>query len=155
MRGQLLVALARDYQRRIIPARAGPTDQRRRRLELRTDHPRSCGANDDELRQAFVDDGSSPLVRGQRQRLFEPAPEVRIIPARAGPTVALEHRCEDNTDHPRSCGANFGLQWLGGKTCGSSPLVRGQLSPSSLSNHAFRIIPARAGPTCSGKSPRT
>ena len=38
-------------------------------IDLCTDHPRSCGANVSDQRENTVQDGSSPLVRGQ----LEPA----------------------------------------------------------------------------------
>ena len=54
---------------------------------MTSDHPRSCGANDTAENIAFAQDGSSPLVRGQ-PLVFNPiADTLRIIPARAGPTI--------------------------------------------------------------------
>ena len=208
VRGQPGQRHIRQKPQRIIPARAGPTFIDIRLKVALTDHPRSCGANVVRIRRLTVLTGSSPLVRGQRRTVVLPRFAVRIIPARAGPTLGRRlvenHRTgssplvrgqpahatyylgvrgssplvrgqlsetaaeqEGNwiiparagptsptwcpkarsTDHPRSCGANIFSYMKGCDMDGSSPLVRGQLSPSSLSNHSFRIIPARAGPT--------
>ena len=48
--------------------------------------------------------GSSPLARGLRLRRRRRAADLRIIPARAGFTAALERLTEFNKDHPRSRG---------------------------------------------------
>ena len=45
VRGQLIVCTFAVNNERIIPARAGPTCQRRFVVEFIADHPRSCGAN--------------------------------------------------------------------------------------------------------------
>ena len=208
VRGQLVRLVMILTVVRIIPARAGPTPGAVVEEWCDSDHPRSCGANVVRIRRLTVLTGSSPLVRGQRRTVVLPRFAVRIIPARAGPTLGRRlvenHRTgssplvrgqpahatyylgvrgssplvrgqlsetaaeqEGNwiiparagptsptwcpkarsTDHPRSCGANIFSYMKGCDMDGSSPLVRGQLSPSSLSNHSFRIIPARAGPT--------
>ena len=65
VRGQHTLSTATCTFPRIIPARAGPTVQRRNRANFPADHPRSCGANRRCrcLCQRFA--GSSPLVRGQ------------------------------------------------------------------------------------------
>ena len=113
---------------RIIPARAGPTNSKLILLPSHSDHPRSCGANSTFLETLVSVSGSSPLVRGQRLASCLPANAIRIIPARAGPTVRWFHQPVRIPDHPRSCGANrVGVRPVG---------------------FELRIIPARAGPTC-------
>ena len=91
--------------------------------------------------------GSSPLVRGQPATDNVAAGDVRIIPARAGPTYITVDFDRASTDHPRSCGANVlsRLRWRG--HFGSSPLVRGQPFCAGANIRYTRIIPARAGPT--------
>ena len=91
---------------RIIPARAGPTDGVVIATRRLSDHPRSCGANDGTSIGPYQNPGSSPLVRGQRDRHRILVVPVRIIPARAGPTLAGRHEARPEPDHPRSCGAN-------------------------------------------------
>ena len=132
---------------RIIPARAGPTSPNQSIVRSRADHPRSCGANDSIHRRAASIHGSSPLVRGQRRIGEHALAALRIIPARAGPTLVMMHPPFSVSDHPRSCGAN-----MTGVACmrcapGSSPLVRGQHPWRSSTRLLVRIIPARAGPT--------
>ena len=73
---------------RIIPARAGFTRSRNWRYRRQTDHPRSRGVyNWDEylLTTAL---GSSPLARGLRGAVDPQDSGPRIIPARAGFTLA-------------------------------------------------------------------
>ena len=132
---------------RIIPARAGPTNVSQNLRATLPDHPRSCGANSAFLAASSSAAGSSPLVRGQPQCLTNRILRLRIIPARAGPTVQPQPLAETYTDHPRSCGANGNYRGAEPCAAGSSPLVRGQLGDDSDSGHDVRIIPARAGPT--------
>ena len=73
---------------RIIPARAGFTKDKALRGAQNRDHPRSRGVYDDVPRGIQSTLGSSPLARGLPS---ESAPTVslsRIIPARAGFTLA-------------------------------------------------------------------
>ena len=69
---------------RIIPARAGFTDESIARLDELTDHPRSRGVywNDSDL--CPLGGGSSPLARGLLLIIPEENTQSRIIPARAG-----------------------------------------------------------------------
>ena len=126
VRGQPIRSGEFFYHSRIIPARAGPTYRSRPSSPRPSDHPRSCGANHLQRFRLLCALGSSPLVRGQRtgQSAFQRC--VRIIPARAGPTVTQVDMDGVWPDHPRSCGANpMALVMRPGKP-GSSPLVRGQ-----------------------------
>ena len=91
--------------------------------------------------------GSSPLVRGQPMPYDRPVSELRIIPARAGPTLTICLTVTSVTDHPRSCGANVRRAVRVEAENGSSPLVRGQLQAYDADSLSERIIPARAGPT--------
>ena len=87
VRGQLVLGIIQQFDGRIIPARAGPTSGSMKTPRRRTDHPRSCGANSRWGKQASLETGSSPLVRGQLPSLPPPPVRLRIIPARAGPTT--------------------------------------------------------------------
>ena len=133
-----------------------------------TDHPRSCGANRFSGTGCTRLPGSSPLVRGQllaarkRQQHGRIIParagptssfrrdgvEFWIIPARAGPTPYCNTGTENISDHPRSCGANLCMKPFPTSSGESSPLVRGQRNIDMSRNYGCRIIPARAGPTC-------
>ena len=147
MRGQPLDHINKLVDGRIIPARAGPTRDFSATECPGTDHPRSCGAN------AVCDIGcklccgSSPLVRGQLNVFLGFFHQLRIIPARAGPTSRPRFAAISTSDHPRSCGANALSNSPIVSGGGSSPLVRGQLEPYCGLGTVHRIIPARAGPT--------
>ena len=147
MRGQHGLSLFLTICPRIIPARAGPTLADGTELRPDADHPRSCGANPIVGGAHPMIIGSSPLVRGQRISPQFCIPYVRIIPARAGPTRLPQRRRRRFPDHPRSCGANDNYDEMNIMLAGSSPLVRGQPNVAHVHVCAFRIIPARAGPT--------
>ena len=147
MRGQLVGLVAAAQYRRIIPARAGPTGYAARLTRAATDHPRSCGANKHVAHGLENVNGSSPLVRGQPRQATRSPCSARIIPARAGPTIAVRVPVEPVADHPRSCGANTPGCDPSAIQSGSSPLVRGQLASITRKTVSSRIIPARAGPT--------
>ena len=137
---------------RIIPACAGRTRRACTRSRLPPDHPRVCGANDDDYSEREDTYGSSPRVRGEhvvqpRSRLYD-----RIIPACAGRTTRYRPRTCAWPDHPRVCGANVHVG-SGRCTCGgSSPRVRGELQRESRYGGLGRIIPACAGRTRSSVS---
>ena len=106
VRGQLDDSSAYMYTLRIIPARAGPTQCADSDERVHADHPRSCGANPERRNHGTQDDGSSPLVRGQQTQFTGNRSNLRIIPARAGPTTLPKTLRLRKADHPRSCGAN-------------------------------------------------
>ena len=114
--------------RRIIPARAGFTDNPTDFQVYGKDHPRSRGVYLFYLRGNRMADGSSPLARGLHCAHGRP---VRIP-----------------TDHPRSRGVyRLGLGF-GVEAEGSSPLARGLPEQYLEQSSCDRIIPARAGFTC-------
>ena len=101
--------------------------------------------------------GSSPLARGlQPGELSQPSSH-RIIPARAGFTVAQRAHAVTHRDHPRSRGVYPRTplrRWAG---TGSSPLARGLHTVSHNGVVHRGIIPARAGfttPDTSGRRHR-
>ena len=147
VRGQRPIPSSPTRTRRIIAARAGPTPSITPQKGDVADHPRSCGANDFLPSNLRSENGSSPLVRGQRVLSIAFGTPERIIPARAGPTQILSFNSALWADHPRSCGANPVFRSIISTVCGSSPLVRGQLVQGQHPLVADRIIPARAGPT--------
>ena len=141
--------VARD-RRRIIPARAGQTGRRARRVEQGPDHPRACGANTAHEVKTCRKHGSSPRVRGKLILLALPPRPIRIIPARAGQTISLSGTLRRRADHPRACGANQRRAFFRRFQHGSSPRVRGKLRDCAWFSAEPRIIPARAGQTCRG-----
>ena len=90
--------------RRIIPARAGFTTDKRVGPSTTPDHPRSRGVYQRGYDGDVLLTGSSPLARGLRlaHPLFHGGPG--IIPARAGFTPAGGPRRSPRPDHPRSRG---------------------------------------------------
>ena len=92
---------------RIIPARAGFTDESIARLDELTDHPRSRGVywNDSDL--CPLGGGSSPLARGLPITYAEGFGKEGIIPARAGFTSLFPGGQERRKDHPRSRGVYY------------------------------------------------
>ena len=132
---------------RIIPAHAGQTGKRSCRHRDRTDHPRACGANlSMGLPESSVT-GSSPRMRGKRQRLPQPRCQRRIIPAHAGQTHSPARSPISATDHPRACGANPSLGVVAVFPSGSSPRMRGKPDLIGAGGPRGRIIPAHAGQT--------
>ena len=135
---------------RIIPARAGFTQNPRWTSSSRRDHPRSRGVYSDNMPDGVdirdhprsrgvygwadgggpVTVGSSPLARGLRVSGPPRWPSSGIIPARAGFTCGRRRRRRRRRDHPRSRGV-YGF-------------VRDRR------RHGRRIIPARAGFTDQG-----
>ena len=67
VRGQHTELTTGDIDRRIIPARAGPTGRAGVSRSAGADHPRSCGANMAAIPALVDHSGSSPLVRGQQR----------------------------------------------------------------------------------------
>ena len=151
---------------RIIPARAGFTVSGGNSHSTPTDHPRSRGvycrrvpahtptAGSSPLARGLprlagpthVDPlGSSPLARGLRRGRSRRKSGSRIIPARAGFTVAGGGDARVGADHPRSRGVYATVNPFSWMKFGSSPLARG-LRPWCASRPCrARIIPARAG----------
>ena len=76
------------YRPWIIPARAGFTRPLLRPVRERKDHPRSRGVYTLAKDLGLPTKGSSPLARGLRPAASPAAPRSRIIPARAGFTLA-------------------------------------------------------------------
>ena len=147
MRGKPRPASQTARTERIIPARAGQTSMTATMLPPSPDHPRACGANEQEAVEQADQLGSSPRVRGKRYWKGRPSRHRRIIPARAGQTVTGVSIRSPPPDHPRACGAN---SIRGSKVqlpAGSSPRVRGKPATGRGQFEPHRIIPARAGQT--------
>ena len=110
-------------------------------------HPRSRGENGSEPPGSRFLQGSSPLARGKR---LEPARRrgvPRLIPARAGKTVAGRRQVPSGAAHPRSRGENLNGHCVLLPSGGSSPLTRGQLRFGALEVLVRGLIPAHAGKT--------
>ena len=148
-RGLLLPVASIALKRRIIPARAGftigpPSEARRGR-----DHPRSRGVYVRAANGQQEITGSSPLARGLLRQHAGRRRHQGIIPARAGFTRVTELIGWSPPDHPRSRGVYITGQSRVPARTGSSPLARGLPGSVRAQPGPLRIIPARAGFTCS------
>ena len=130
---------------RIIPARAGFTEDGSRRGSRWRDHPRSRGVYSATFLSRKRMWGSSPLARGLPRPTRRGAGVAGIIPARAGFTRSARWGAWRAPDHPRSRGvysttvSNFRVP------DGSSPLARGLRPDAPEAGDEPGIIPARAG----------
>ena len=79
-------------RRRIIPARAGFTENVPRTFSVRGDHPRSRGVYNSSTTSGTKHAGSSPLARGLLINSLLRRNRRRIIPARAGFTQSENAR---------------------------------------------------------------
>ena len=114
----------------------------------RRDHPRSRGVYSGGAFRRLCWLGSSPLARGLRGARLALGCCGGIIPARAGFTPNRDTPGRITTDHPRSRGV-YAFDSANCFDCdGSSPLARGLPRLFSGAGHLPRIIPARAGFTC-------
>ena len=138
---------------RIIPARAGFTNQPPRRFVYAWDHPRSLGVYRNRAKTACKASGSSPLARGLQVESVVEVHGVRIIPARAGFTCGFRMCVRCAWDHPRSRGVYRPLCTGGPAPTGSSPLARGLPTVDVRRATTTRIIPARAGFTAAVPPP--
>ena len=129
----------------IIPARAGFPLVVGRDNDLDTDHPRSRGVYRERIASLLVSSGSSPLARGLLRPVIAATDRWRIIPARAGFTVAHGDDLAVAGDHPRSRGVYGELGPDEAAWAGSSPLARGLHLPHVTAYGLRGIIPARAG----------
>ena len=147
-----------QYEERIIPARAGFTQQPAQEGDRPEDHPRSRGVYELSRRCGRPTPGSSPLARGLQIREIEERIKRRIIPARAGFTGGEPPFDDADADHPRSRGVYSSPPPppppppSPGTGRGSSPLARGLPQVHRLGSRDGGIIPARAGFTPSPAS---
>ena len=125
VRGLRVLGRLRGCGGRIIPARAGFTASLYAEVYAQPDHPRACGVYLAVRASTSLMPGSSPRVRGLRQKPQKINPKPRIIPARAGFTRGIPGPRPLRTDHPRACGVYQALEEQAALEMGSSPRVRG------------------------------
>ena len=117
---------------RITPAHAGTTVAAFAGVRACRDHPRSRGDYSPHSVNPFLFLGSPPLTRGLHCMLLLLCKSIRITPAHAGTTAAVDRNATRNQDHPRSRGdypvppAVYQLQ------LGSPPLTRGLLGKCKI-----------------------
>ena len=144
-RGLLVRRQAAQVLLRIIPARAGFTDERDHAVLQQADHPRSRGVYSIMAIPKGVINGSSPLARGLLDGVVLAVAGEGIIPARAGFTRTTGRSLLTRWDHPRSRGVYVPVHVARKVLAGSSPLARGLLWSWITTAWNGRIIPARAG----------
>ena len=132
----------------IIPACAGSTSWETLRRSSIRDHPRMCGEHELGDFAAFLDQGSSPHVRGARRRQQDHPGSQGIIPACAGSTSRPPDLHTVPRDHPRMCGERPLVTSSASPSAGSSPHVRGARRRQQDHPGSQGIIPACAGSTC-------
>ena len=113
--------------RRNIPAHAGKTIINVACDNPDEEHPRACGENTGLLNTVKLVLGTSPRMRGKRNKDLEAQNIERNIPAHAGKTILL------------MVGFMIG--------CGTSPRMRGKRANSTYDQLKPRNIPAHAGKT--------
>ena len=141
-------------RRRIIPAYAGSTSRWSAPSSRVPDHPRIRGEHSFEKLPSAMARGSSPHTRGALARALRLVHGARIIPAYAGSTMAGERLPVGRPDHPRIRGEHRKYQQDKAWRSGSSPHTRGARSFLSGPRRNRGIIPAYAGSTGCGCSPR-
>ena len=163
MRGTLCKKILEPFYFGIIPAHAGNTVRPCEALSCFRDHPRTCGEHRVEEFNRIVNAGSSPHMRGTRNRRQRMVRLAGIIPAHAGNTYEACRSGSGDGDHPRTCGEHLCPALCGVIGSGSSPHMRGTLQRLKDTSQVTGIIPAHAGNTrtvrCrnarSGDHPRT
>ena len=90
-------------------------------------HPRAGGENEAALFDLIEARGSSPRGRGKPLFSFTTMRSTRLIPARAGKTVAVMRARSSSEAHPRAGGENLEVERRGPGWLGSSPRGRGKL----------------------------
>ena len=131
----------------LIPAGAGQTSQRCSGPVSSRAHPRGCGADRLHIRFLHVNEGSSPRVRGRRERQAAAGAAFGLIPAGAGQTSTTRTAPTKSWAHPRGCGADAGVPECAADFQGSSPRVRGRRVACPRGGLHERLIPAGAGQT--------
>ncbi len=132
---------------RFIPAGAGNTAAGRKRVASRAVHPRRCGEHDKSAVNPLNRLGSSPQVRGTRNKnAYHPASR-RFIPAGAGNTNKPQRCATVFPVHPRRCGEHAPSSSSLSAEAGSSPQVRGTPQTPLRRRRSLRFIPAGAGNT--------
>ena len=132
---------------RFIPARAGNPLRPSVRVRCRWAHLRSRGEHWTPFFADQISFGSSPLARGTRCRRGSWCGAWRLIPARAGNTMADRATGRHDPAHPRSRGEHVATGRAAVSVPGSSPLARGTHTVVVAEVGGVGLIPARAGNT--------
>ena len=130
---------------RFIPACAGNSCLEALRSSALSVHPRVCGEQPVRRHLPPRWYGSSPRVRGTVSKTTLDNMPTRFIPACAGNRHRPAQIRWPCPVHPRVCGEQFFRQFGKRSSSGSSPRVRGTVTPRSGVRRNRRFIPACAG----------
>ncbi len=133
--------------RGLIPARAGSTRRTGRCDRPAGAHPRASGEHRWSWSISQSSRGSSPRERGAPQREGAVDVVVRLIPARAGSTLATCTGEPAVPAHPRASGEHAVAPAHSISMTGSSPRERGARQSGQEQGRGDGLIPARAGST--------
>ncbi len=147
LRGTRLKVVGNPHLIRFIPAPAGNTVVPIGYSLPSAVHPRACGEHIIGLSRVSHDYGSSPRLRGTRQRAVKCALNRRFIPAPAGNTGWRRVLRAWRPVHPRACGEHAGRRVERVPEDGSSPRLRGTRLLCLQPFLQQRFIPAPAGNT--------
>ena len=144
-RGQEAAAAARLRVLGFIPAPAGARSTPTGTRTAWWVHPRSRGGKASAHKAPCMYQGSSPLPRGQEERLHPCLGRLGFIPAPAGARGSLGRTSGPSWVHPRSRGGKCQIRMKSNFQHGSSPLPRGQGCRGGGARLAAGFIPAPAG----------
>ena len=144
-RGNHKLAIQVSAQQGPIPARAGEPPRQKPGRSLSRAYPRSRGGTRFCQVQGHVEQGLSPLARGNRDEAVELVCFRGPIPARAGEPVSKPSRPSPAWAYPRSRGGTAVWGVAEAAESGLSPLARGNRSSGRGGQLHLGPIPARAG----------
>ena len=147
MRGKHGLKLSLQALDGLIPAHAGKTACSPASVICFPAHPRACGENIFTPNNNEQMTGSSPRMRGKRERLQNTVNHAGLIPAHAGKTWCGRVCGCRVWAHPRACGENLALVNLAKGLGGSSPRMRGKPMGIRALDGRAGLIPAHAGKT--------
>ncbi len=128
-----------------IPARAGESAPIVGVADLAGAYPRSRGGIAATVESPIIDQGLSPLARGNLAAGGRRASKHGPIPARAGESLAFTAGISRLEAYPRSRGGIRDAPHLLGALDGLSPLARGNRHEIDGVDRYWGPIPARAG----------
>ena len=132
---------------RSIPAWAGETQKRVRKVSYLWVYPRVGGGNDGVRAATALAGGLSPRGRGKLLDVYLMHSYIRSIPAWAGETLRRSLNALPDEVYPRVGGGNIESSARGGGKPGLSPRGRGKLPANLQAEIKARSIPAWAGET--------
>jgi len=148
VRGTASFCTPKKEAHRFIPAGAGNRRSSSPRNGQMPVHPRGCGEQIAYRAAEKPTRGSSPRVRGTDDNMARAADMGRFIPAGAGNSPVSQIACSAFAVHPRGCGEQKLERAERVNAAGSSPRVRGTVTPAPPALAAWRFIPAGAGNRC-------